>query len=643
MQNENYATMHHIKRYEYHTPTPQSLSSLIPDSTQPNAHSYTLNGNNNISTHSQQNSQNIMNLTHHSAHHDYNQFLNILHFACIVTVLLLSQIILQLTYNVNTQNDHILQQQQQSTSTFSMIFDILIMFSTQLILYISSYLFYEYYIAREYQLHSRITHIIFSITLCISMCMFQLIIYEILNILTPLSREINWKFSIITLLILVIIVLPIYALYCTITSYTQSRIHTVITLCICFTLWLYLFYSLGTTSIEKNFNTNTQSSSFTSYIHNIFLYHILSFENNVSRVAVIGVTTIAIFSGFGAVNCPYTWISVFLQYVDSKYIYDIEQQIHSTINRISKKKSQSILLHQTLQQLQQHMNESNQHSNANSSANDVSMSYTQWLKSFLPTPFTPSTSSHHNTELTNIHKELSNIQVEIMMLSQFLQSLFLEFYELREIEVQYYSSYYTLLGRIYNFLGYFFSIWCIYKMIISCVNIIMGRVVRMDPVTRFLNILLNHMMHVDIDIEFYTQFVSLIFIGILVITQVRGLLIQLLRLFYIFNNSIHMNTMNVNTYDNINMNVNINANTTHSMIVLLCEIMGMYFLSSILLMRMSLPEKYRMIISRVLGENIEFYFYHTWFDFIFLISASISILILTAARYNQKRYKIEEE
>ena len=43
----------------------------------------------------------------------------------------------------------------------------------------------------------------------------------------------------------------------------------------------------------------------------------------------------------------------------------------------------------------------------------------------------------------------------------------------------------------FNFLGYFFSLYCVWKIFISTVNIVFDRVGKMDPITKTFDILVN--------------------------------------------------------------------------------------------------------------------------------------------------------
>jgi len=62
-------------------------------------------------------------------------------------------------------------------------------------------------------------------------------------------------------------------------------------------------------------------------------------------------------------------------------------------------------------------------------------------------------------------------------------------------------------------------------------------------------------------------------------------------------------------------------------VLLAAWVTGTYFMSTLLLLRMSVPEAYRAPITGALG-NISFNFFHRWFDVIFVLSACISIVVL---------------
>jgi len=51
----------------------------------------------------------------------------------------------------------------------------------------------------------------------------------------------------------------------------------------------------------------------------------------------------------------------------------------------------------------------------------------------------------------------------------------------------------TLKGRWFNFLGYFFSLYCAYKIVMCTVNIIFDRVGKKDPITLASEIIVTRM------------------------------------------------------------------------------------------------------------------------------------------------------
>ena len=57
-------------------------------------------------------------------------------------------------------------------------------------------------------------------------------------------------------------------------------------------------------------------------------------EQWIGRIGVVGVTIMAVLSGFGAVNCPYTYMAYFLRGVDRQEMAALERRLMQTVEVI---------------------------------------------------------------------------------------------------------------------------------------------------------------------------------------------------------------------------------------------------------------------------------------------------------------------
>ena len=185
------------------------------------------------------------------------------------------------------------------------------------------WLFFMRWLFKDYEVRNLVVQFVFAITFSLSCTMFELIIFEILGILDPTSRLIHWKLGLYSILFTVIFLLPFYISFFIVKTLrfahhrkTVIWLSTLIWLC-----FLYMFWKLGNPFPILNPK-----------------HGILSIEQGISRVGVIGVTLMAILSGFGAVNCPYTYMAYFMRHVTDSDILAIERKLTQTMDIIVSKK-----------------------------------------------------------------------------------------------------------------------------------------------------------------------------------------------------------------------------------------------------------------------------------------------------------------
>lgn len=214
-------------------------------------------------------------------------------------------------------------------STGRVLADFVIIAITQLIFLAVGWYFFYSYIFVDYELKSVYVHVLWSLTFCLSCSMFELIIFEIFDITDRNSRWITWKFDIYFMMVLLVVVLPFCVIYALVSAYCSKPKTAVLISVLSFGIFLYFFNQIGV---------------YFPIVRKDKMHGIFSVEHAVGRIGVIGVTSLAILSGFGAINMPYTHLSWFLRSVDETSKYDLERRILKTLDEVSMYKKRMLIV-----------------------------------------------------------------------------------------------------------------------------------------------------------------------------------------------------------------------------------------------------------------------------------------------------------
>jgi len=443
-----------------------------------------------------------------------------------------------------------------------LIGDSIIIISSQLLFFLCGWIFFVKMLFKDYELHHRAVQLIFCVNFCLSCTMFELIIFEIADVLDIGSRYFWWYVAIYSMLFMVTILTPFYIILFVLSSSRLVAPSMRLPLALLtFALYFYCFWKIG------------DPFPILSPRHGL-----LSMEQGVSRVGVIGVTIMASLSGFGAVNYPYTSMARFMLPVSALDVAGVERKLLHTMEMVTNKKRK------------------------------VALAEREGGRR------TPSSSWWSGARASSQTAEnLPLLREEVGAMEELSKHLFLELHDLQNMRERIEWSK-SCQGRYFNFLGHFFTVYCVWKIVISTVNIVFDRVGKMDPITKTFDILVNW-FGLDVDMEMWSQQLSFVVVGIIVVTSTRGLLLTMSKFFIWLSSSKSSNIL----------------------VLFFSQIMGMYFTSMVVLMRMNMPPEYRAIITSVLGD-LQFNFYHRWFDVTFLVSASATLILL----YLAHKHKQEE-
>ena len=440
-----------------------------------------------------------------------------------------------------------------------LLWDFALIVPTQIVFFIGAQVFFSVKLFRDYEIKVAWIQALFSLTFMLSSTLFELIVFEVMDVFDRDSRSVMWTVNLYLILSMLIFVLPLANFYLMASSVGLSRRRAAVVGALALCLYLYGFWRVGDGFPILN-----------SEKHSMF-----SIEHAVSRIGVVGVSVMGVLSGYGAVNCPYTYLNYFMSQPEDEALAEKERRLARTVDLILAKKKRLAMMRRQA---------------ASRGAADGAGAASGGLARFLSSVVWSDGGSD------DVFSQLAELERETQGAEEQARQTFLDInFMLEERQRIAFSK--TLRGRYFNLLGYFFSVYCIYKMVMSTVNIIFNRVARLDPITLFFKYAM-----VDVDVEFWSQYISFVLIGVIIITSVRGLLMSMMRLFHRFSG----------------------AGSHNVVVLLLAHIMGMYFVSSVILVRMNLPIQYRYMISKVLGD-IEFTFFHRWFDVIFMVSSLVTL------------------
>ena len=408
--------------------------------------------------------------------------------------------------------------------------------------------------------------------------LFFLLLCEIMNLLTVSVRRVSWKLDLTMMCVLVTFILPYVTIKSIIRSMNVSNSMESVSIIIAMTIFLLAFWRLGMNLPSAKTN---EVDSLDEYEETFLDVIPLAFF--IRRIGILGVATMSVMSGFGAVYNPYTKLPCFSLPVTQARVRKNEVNLLRSMHLLIAKKK-----HLRRRKIQ--------HKSIKTTSSVSVFNSLTSMFSF-------------SSENSSSKQDISRLETEIQALEQFHKEMFLEIHECRS-ELRFSERSKTLLGRFYAICGYILVGYGIYKVLTSSKNIIM-RSIKSNSLERSIEIaetITGMELESYVDVRFWLQQVAFVMMAIMVVTSMRGFMKTLLAVFSAWSSY--------------------SAARSEILCLILGEIMGLYFVAQVMMWRMELPQDYRKVVTQALGENIEFNFYYRWSDEIFLSSASISTLVL---------------
>lgn len=454
-------------------------------------------------------------------------------------------------------------------------------------------LFYRRFLLKDTFRNHVAVQRLFESTFSLSLSLVFLIIFDALDIMHATTRRINWLLNVYALVLTLVFVLPPAQVYHILIDIAWPRANAFRASLFCQIIFLFLFWTVAAPP--------SSPSRPVFYALNATF----SIESAISRILVIGTTILAILSGFSAVHLPYVYLSSVIHPITEIQVSTMSRKLQSALEDVvshklsNLRKDLKLARRQTkdFQDYQPHI------SVGNSTGVRPTLTSTTPLSDALP---------HLRSYYPDQTPE--STPGDVLIAERTASSLFIRYNDaaaqLRDVVLSR-----TLLGRLYTMLGALMLILCFIRVLFAVYNIhsfVTGRSQRPGVAPtgaaliadRLHGVLIRFGAHVDGTVVY--QYATLSFTSVLMCVTLRTVLLRMTSVFAL-----------VAGHDAINSSAAIS----------LAHLMGIYVISSTVLMRSFLPPGFRLLIADVVGD-VQFAFFQRWFDLLFLSSAVLGSVAL---------------
>ncbi|KAF8865819.1 hypothetical protein BDZ45DRAFT_375700 [Acephala macrosclerotiorum] len=419
----------------------------------------------------------------------------------------------------------------------------------------------------------RVVAVTFSATIALAAVLVELILCELSNTLNPAARTLALKIVVPTLLFTLVVLIPFLELQSIVSGSGWSfkrdngRIpKTTWALQACgFTIWLTGFWWLG-------------KGVPGTYIHAMASQPGKDLNSAcLERVGIIGISLMALLSGFAAVSAPWQTFGAKQKPVTEADVNRKQTGLNATNDMLAAKRSRLRALQRKVQDTP--------------------------AEGFMTKVIGTIRGSADTQEIKALELEISGLESMAVSLSSSLSLL-----QARLASSQRASS---PMGKIFlTPFAYGFALYCIYRIITVTLTTIRQALFpspeslftssTTDPINRVLSLLAKH-VDPTLDQLAWSRQISFLLSGIILLASFNSVL-----------QTFHMLTK---------LSPSLLYQAQANLALIIAQISATYVISSALLLRSNLPSEMKSVVSEALGSPLEPGFVERWFDGWFLVSS----------------------